>query len=105
MKVTDASAIVNSLYNEMTGKTDITNIDASNIVDIGKELQTVGNVDVIYQKIADKVGRFVIKNRTYTGKFQNLMRDGWEFGSIMETLRVKPMTAVADPSYRPTTGQ
>ena len=35
MKVTDASAIVNALYKEMTGATDIAVVDASNIVDIG----------------------------------------------------------------------
>ena len=104
MKVTDASAIVNALYQEMTGSTDITTVDASNIVDIGKTLQKVTSVDSIYKSIADKVGKVVVKNKLYTGKFPNLLRDGWEFGSIMETLRVKPYTAVKDPSHNPIDG-
>ena len=104
MKVTDASSIVNALYQEMTGSTDITTVDASNIVDIGKTLQKVTSVDAIYKSIADKVGKVVVKNKLYTGKFPNLLRDGWEFGSIMETLRVKPYTAVKDPSYNPSNG-
>ena len=104
MKVTDASSIVNALYQEMTGSTDITTVDASNIVDIGKTLQKVTSVDAIYKSIADKVGKVVLKNKLYTGKFPNLLRDGWEFGSIMETLRVKPYTAESDPSYNPTNG-
>ena len=53
MKVTDASSIVNALYQEMTGSTDITTVDASNIVDIGKTLQKVTSVDSIYKSIAD----------------------------------------------------
>ena len=105
MKVTDVSEIVNTLYQEMTGSTDITVVDASNIVDIGKTLQKVSSVDNIYKSIADKVGKIVVKNKLYTGKFPNLLRDGWEFGSIMETLRVKPYTAIADPSYNPVSGQ
>ena len=104
MKVTDASAIVNALYQEMTGSTDIAVVDASNIVDIGKTLQKVTSVDSIYKSIADKVGKVVVKNKLYTGKFPNLLRDGWEFGSIMETLRVKPYTAVNDPSHNPSNG-
>ena len=104
MKVTDASSIVNALYQEMTGSTDITTVDASNIVDIGKTLQKVTSVDAIYKSIADKVGKVVVKNKLYTGKFPNLLRDGWEFGSIMETLRVKPYTAVNDPSNNPSNG-
>ena len=88
----------------MTGATDITVVDASNIIDIGKQLQKVSSVDTIYKSIADKVGKVVIKNKLYTGKFPNLLRDGWEFGSIMETLRVKPYTAVADPSHNPVSG-
>ena len=104
MKVTDASAIVNALYKEMTGATDIAVVDASNIVDIGKTLQKVTSVDAIYKSIADKVGKVVVKNKLYTGKFPNLLRDGWEFGSIMETLRVKPYTAVNDPSHNPSNG-
>ena len=104
MKVTDASAIVNALYQEMTGATDIAVVDASNIVDIGKTLQKVSSVDSIYKSISDKVGKVVVKNKLYTGKFPNLLRDGWEFGSIMETLRVKPYTAVNDPSHSPSNG-
>ena len=104
MKVTDASSIVNALYQEMTGSTDITTVDASNIIDIGKTLQKVTSVDAIYKSIADKVGKVVVKNKLYTGKFPNPLRDGWEFGSIMETLRVKPYTAVNDPSHNPSNG-
>ena len=104
MHAKDASTIVNTLYQEMTGATDITVVDASNIIDIGKQLQKVSSVDTIYKSIADKVGKVVIKNKLYTGKFPNLLRDGWEFGSIMETLRVKPYTAVADPSHNPVSG-
>lgn len=106
MKDNDASLIVNELYQEMTGKKDIAVVDNSNIVDIGKTLQGLGaGVDVIYKKIADRVGKMIIRNKIYEGKFMNIFRDGWEFGNILQTLRVKSVDAVSDPSYAPVSGQ
>ena len=50
MKVIDASSIVNELYQEMTGLKDIAVVDNSNIVDIGKKLQSLGaGVDVVFK--------------------------------------------------------
>lgn len=104
MTTTDVSEILNSLYSEMTGATDITVVDASNIVDVGKALKKVTSVDTVYGSIIDKVGKIVIKNRLYRGKFPKILRDGWEFGSIMETLRIKPYKATKDPSVAPVSG-
>ena len=106
MKVTDASLIVNELYAEMTGKKDVTTVDSSNIVDIGADIQATGiGVDVVYKKLSDKVGKVVIRNKVYEGKFVSIFRDGWEFGNMLQTLRVKSVDAVADPSYNPVSGQ
>ena len=103
MKVTDASAIVNEIYVEMTGKDAIDTIDNSNIVDIGTELQTFGN-EKIYNKVVDRIGKLIVRNKQYTGKFLSILRDGWEFGNILQTLRVKTIEATTDPSYAPTNG-
>lgn len=106
MKVTDASSIVNELYQEMTGLKDIAVVDNSNIVDIGKKLQSLGaGVDVVFKKIADRVGKLAIRNKVYEGKFMNIFRDGWDFGNMLQTLRVKSVDAIADPSYNPVSGQ
>lgn len=104
MKVTDVHEIVNELYSQMTGKKDVAEISSVDLVDIGKELKNITSVDNLYNAIVDKVGRFVVKNKIYNGKFPNLIRSSWEFGSIMESLRVKPFAAVEDPSANPTAG-
>lgn len=105
MKVTDASAVVNSLYSQMTGQTDIATVDDSNIVDIGKKLNQIGSTEKIYNAICDRIGKMIVKNRLFRGKFIDLMKDGWEFGNILQTLRVKSIEATADPSYSPVNGQ
>ena len=106
MKVTDASEIVNSLYKQMTGQSDIATVDNSNIVDIGRAIQSSGNdTDVIYRGLVDRIGKMVIANKSYVAKLPKIYRDGWEFGSILQTVRVKTIDAVADPSYNPVNGQ
>ena len=104
MLVNDAKVIVNSLYEEMTGKANITEDDTTSIVDIGKNLQGIASVDVIYRGIADRIGKMIIRNKAYVGKFMNILRDGWEYGNILQTLRVKGIEAKTDPSYNPVDG-
>lgn len=105
MKVQDASVVANDLYSQMTGQTDVATVDDSNVVDIGKQLNQIGSTEKIFNFIADRIGKMVVKNREYTGKFVDLLRDGWEYGNILQTLRVKTIQATADPSYAPVNGQ
>ena len=45
MKVNDIHAIMNSVTNEVLGKSDLVAEDLSNIVDVGKEVYDTSNVD------------------------------------------------------------
>lgn len=105
MKVQDASVLVNDLYKQMTGQEDISTVDDSNVVDIGKKLSQIGSTEKIYNAIVDRIGKMIVKNKEYKGKFLNLLRDGWEFGNILQTLRVRTIEATSDPSYNPVNGQ
>ena len=95
MKINQVSSILNSINSEMMGETAITavNEDLSNIVDVGTEL-TQGQEDITKffeaygKKLIDKVGRVVVVDRTYKSTAPDIQRDAWEYGSIMEKIRV-----------------
>lgn len=95
MKINQVSTILNSINSEMMGETAITavNEDLSNIVDVGTEL-TQGQTDITKffesygRKLIDKVGRVVVVDRTYKSTAPDIQRDAWEYGSIMEKIRV-----------------
>lgn len=95
MKINQVSSILNSINSEMSGETAITaiNEDLSNIVDVGTEL-TQGQEDITKffeaygKKLIDKVGRVVVVDRTYKSTAPDIQRDAWEYGSIMEKIRV-----------------
>lgn len=104
MKVTDVSTFVNELVEQMTGSKDVTVVDNQNIVDIGKKLESAFGTENTYKAICDKVAKQVFLNKSYTNRFGNLMKDSWEWGNILEEIRIKPMKATTDPSYNPVSG-
>ena len=95
MKINQVATLLNSINSEMTGETAISEVaeDLRNIVDVGTELTTGDNdltnfFESYGQKIIDKVGRQVIVDRTYKSTAPDITRDAWEYGSILEKIRV-----------------
>lgn len=105
MIVNDVSTIVNELYKELTGQKTIEAVDAKSIVDIGRELENSWGTETTYRKICDKVARQVFLNKGYQNQFNFLVKDSWEWGNIIETIRIKPLVAETDPSYHPENGK
>lgn len=95
MKINQVATILNAINGEMMGETPVTEVaeDLRNIVEVGTEL-TTGNNDLTNffeaygKKLIDKVGRVVIVDRTYKSTAPDITRDAWEYGSIMEKIRV-----------------
>lgn len=95
MKVNQVATILNAINGEITGETAITavNEDLSNIVEVGTQLtenstDLTGFFENYGKKLIDKVGRVVIVDRTYRSTAPDITRDSWEYGSIMEKIRV-----------------
>ena len=94
MKIKQVAQILNSINAEMLGESAIVvEEDLGNIVDVGESL-TEGQNDLTGffenygKKIIDKVGRVVIVDRTYKSTAPDITRDSWEYGSMMEKIRV-----------------
>lgn len=95
MKINQIATILNEINKEYSGETPITavNEDLSNIVDVGQELTTETTdiakfFETYAKKIIDKVGKVVIVDRTYKSTAPNIEKDAWEYGSVMEKIRV-----------------
>lgn len=106
MKLNDVKDIVNQMYLENVKGATLETINELNVVDIGKTLQNLSNINNnLYQNLIDRVGRYVQKNKIYRAKFKSLIRDAWEWGAIKQTVRVRPFNAVSDPMRSPVNGQ
>ena len=88
MKVNQLNEIVLSVYKQITGNTEVTQIDASNIVDIGKQILDTTDVDNYVKTLTDKIGKTIFVNRKYQGNAVNVLMDKWEFGSVLQKIDV-----------------
>ena len=99
MKITQLKDVLNGttqtvgIIDQTTGKVAVANEDLSNIVDIGKTIldytgQSNENYDSFMRTLIDQVGKIVIVNRTYVSQAPNILKDSWEYGSILQKVRV-----------------
>lgn len=98
MKITQLAELLNGtllstgILDQVTGEAAVATEDLSNVVDIGKlVLDYTGasnaNFDSFMRNLIDQVGKVMFVNRTYTSQAPNILKDGWEYGSILEKVR------------------
>ena len=100
MRITQLTEILNGtlsttgIIDQVTGAAAVANEDLSNIVDIGKAVldytgQSNENYDSFMRTLIDQVGKVKVVNRTYTSQAPNILKDSWEYGSILQKVRVE----------------
>lgn len=94
MRINQISSVLNSaIQAEITGEVDLINEDLSNIVDVGKIVTTSltanGNVNDFVKTIIDRVGRVKYVDRTYASQAPNILKDSFEYGSILMKVRAE----------------
>lgn len=92
MKVKQISSMLNTVFGEILGDTGLINEDMSNLISAGQVItsstQFGDNFDNYAGAIVDKVGRTVFADRVYRAKDLGIWRDSWEYGSVLEKIRV-----------------
>lgn len=115
MQVKQIYGILNDIMLEVTGQqitpgegedpVSIVQEDLSNIVDIGNMVFNNNWRDNYVKAMINRIGREVFVDRTYTGYAPSVLRDAWEYGSIMAKTRCKIFDAKANPSWNLQAGQ
>lgn len=132
MKVTQIASILNAVYGELLGGETIPNPnynpeatedatnpkvianpnmfkeDLSNVVDVGAKITSStewgNNFDKYVGKIIDKVGRVIFRDRVYSGDSLGLRREEFEYGSVLEKIRVEVGDFKLNSKWRMTAG-
>ena len=90
MKVTQVYELLNDITTEILGESVIVNEDLSNVVDVGRAFENLENgFDNYVRRLHDHIGRVVFVNRIKSSRAPSVLRDGWEYGSILEKIRFK----------------
>jgi hypothetical protein len=99
MKVEQIYSLVNSITDELLGKSDLLQEDLSNVVDVGTELFDNASVDNYVKTLVNKVGKTIFVNRAYSGNIPSVLMDSWEFGSVLEKIRADIPQATENDSW------
>lgn len=91
MKVKQISTMLNSVFGEVLGESNLISEDLSNVVSAGRIITSSSTFDQNFEnyagKIIDKVGRTVFWDRVYKAQDLGIWRDSWEYGSVLEKIR------------------
>lgn len=99
MKVEQIYSLLNTVTNEVLGKSDIVAQDLSNVVDLGTEVFDNTNVDNYVKSLIDHIGKVIFVNRQYSGNVPSVLMDGWEYGSVLEKISADIPEATENSSW------
>ena len=112
MQVNQIYTILNDIMLEVTGQPTegeepavIVNEDLSNVVDIGTSIFSNNWRDNYVKSMINRIGREVFVDRSYSGFAPSILKDAWEYGSIMSKTRCKIFDAKLHPSWSLTAGE
>lgn len=88
MKIEQIHSILNTMTKEILGVEDIVSENLSNIVDVGKQLLDATSVDAYVKKLVNHIGRVKFVDRKYYISTPSILKEGWEYGSILEKIQM-----------------
>jgi len=95
--------ILNDVYGSIIGEDNLIKEDLSNIVEVGKIITSSStfddNFDNYVKKIVDKVGKILVHTDTIELRHLPIYRDSWEYGSILEKIRVEAPETEEDYTF------
>ena len=105
MDTTQIYTIVNEVNAEAFGSTDIDVIDTQGLVSLGDAvLSSTTNTEAFLNTLVQRIGRTIISFRQYRNKLADMVVNDFEYGAILQKIRVHLTEAETDPAYALTDG-
>ena len=106
MKVTQIAELVNSITEQVLGKSaELTAENMKNIVDVGTSLTDSANIDNYVRTLADRIGKVIFVDRPYSGSAPAVLYDAWDYGSILEKISAEMPNATVNETWELTDGK
>lgn len=99
MLITQVYDLVNTATREVLGESAILKEDLSNVVDIGSAVMNANAYDAYVKSLVNHIGKVIFVNRGYSGSAPSVLKDGWEYGSVLEKIAMKLPIASEDESW------
>lgn len=100
MEMIQIASLVNEIAKNVTGEnTELLVEDLSNVVAVGTEIETAIGYDNFTKQLVDRIGRVIFVERGIEVDDLGIMKDNWEYGSILEKIAVEPVDAEDNPAW------
>lgn len=105
MEVKQIYTLINSVSNEVLGKTDLVQENLTGIIDMGDAVFNANAMDKYVKSLVNHVGKVVFVNRPYSGKIPSVLMDAWEFGSVLQKVSSSIPNATENDTWDLTDGE
>lgn len=100
MRMEQVYTLLNTVTQEVTGQSGLVKEDLSNVVEVGETIENFEHgVDNFVRSLIDHIGKVVFVDRLYRGRMPSVLMDGWEYGSILEKIRMDLPTAQENKTW------
>lgn len=100
MEVKQIYSIVNSVVGQGLGNTALTVVDTQGLISLGNTvLSSSTNTECFLNTLVQRIGKTIISYRQYKSKFDDLIVDDFEWGAILQKIKVQMPTSEADQSF------
>lgn len=94
MKVTQIYNTVNSIARQMWGEDALTTVDNRGIIALGESVLSSDTEKEKYLNVlADRIGKTILRTLDLELDFPNLLRNSYEWGSIIQKINIQPFSA------------
>ena len=98
--------VVNGAAAQALGTGAIAAVDTASFVSLGNSvLSSSVNTEAFLNTLAQRIGRTIISYREYKNKFRDMVLNDFEYGAILQKIKVAMPSAEEDESYGLTDGQ
>lgn len=104
MEVKQVAEFVNSATSEFLGDSAVLNEDLSNVVDVGTAVFNASAFDKYVKSLVNHIGKVIFVNRAYRGSAPSVLRDAWEYGSVVEKITSEMPIATENEDWELTDG-
>ena len=98
--------IVNGVVSQALGDSELTATEAAGLVQLGASvLSSQSNTEAFLNTLVQRIGRTIISFRKYTNKLSDMVLTDFEWGMILQKIKVKMPSLVEDDAYDLTDGE
>lgn len=98
--------IVNDVVAQGIGSTAVAVVDEQGLISLGREvLSSSANTEAFLNTLIQRIGRTIVRFRKYQNKLAGMLLDDFEYGAIVQKMRVAMPDAEEDESFGLVDGQ